>query len=193
MAVDAIASAYHSVVVTAETTEKSTVAVLGLGGLGSVGLRVACLQGATVYGFDIDESKFAAAKENGALACYKDIKEAEEVEFDIVMDFVGIKATMLAAIDGVKREGRIVLVGMGQPDINLPTGLIVLKNIEIRGSLGGRKPELPVIFDLIATGKLNSVIEEVPFTELNAALTRLAEGKATARMYVKPSGAQAVQ
>lgn len=187
IAVDAMASAYHAVVKTAEVTSKMTVGVLGLGGLGSVGLRVACLQGATVYGVDIDSSKFGAAKENGAKACFTKIEDAGDVTFDVILDFVGIKATMLAAIGAIKREGRVVLVGMGDSEMTLPSGTIVMKNIEIRGSLGGRKEELPILFDLIAAGKLVPIVEEVPFEDLNAALHRLEEGKASARMYVRPN------
>ncbi|CZR68752.1 related to Zn-dependent alcohol dehydrogenases [Phialocephala subalpina] len=190
VAVDAMASAYHSVVKTAGVTSSMTVGVLGLGGLGSVGLRVACLLGATVYGVDIDSGKVEAAKKHGPEACSTNIEDFKDVVFDVIMDFVGVKATMVAAIHAVKREGVVVLVGMGDPEMLLPSGLIVMKNIEIRGSLGSRKEELPVIFDWIASGKLEPDIEEVPFDELNDALHRLEQGKAKSRMYVKPNGPQ---
>lgn len=95
---------------------------------------------------------------------------------------------MLAAINAIKREGIVVLVGMGDPEMKLPAGLIVMKNIQIRGSLGGRKAELPAIFDLIAEGKLAPMVEEVPFESLVDSLHRLEQGKASARMYVRPNG-----
>ncbi|KAK5222242.1 hypothetical protein LTR72_006499 [Exophiala xenobiotica] len=189
IAVDAMASAYHAVVGTGAVTSSMTVGVLGLGGLGSTGLAVACLQGATVYGFDLNESKFPAALAAGAKACHKSIDEVKDVTFDIVFDFVGINATMLTAINAVKREGIIVLVGMGDNEMKLPSGLIVMKNIEIRGSLGGRKPELPQIFELIAQGTLTPRVEEVPFESLVHSLHRLEQGKADARMFVRPSPA----
>ncbi len=188
IAVDAMASAYHAVVGTGEVTSSMTVGVLGLGGLGSTGLAVACLQGATVYGFDINQEKFPSALKAGAKACHSSIDECKDVTFDIVFDFVGINATMLAAINAVKREGRIVLVGMGDSDMKLPTGLIVMKNIEIRGSLGGRKEQLPTMFDLIAEGKLDPQVEEVPFEGLVDALHRLEQGKAKSRFFVRPNG-----
>ncbi|KAF2796701.1 putative oxidoreductase [Melanomma pulvis-pyrius CBS 109.77] len=187
ISVDAMASAYHAVVKTAEVTSKMTVGILGLGGLGSVGLRVACIQGATVYGFDVNSSKFEAAKENGAKACFTNFEDAEGIIFDVILDFVGIQATMLAAIGAIKREGKIVLVGMGDSEMTLPSGSIVMKNIEIRGSLGGRKEELPILFELIAAGELVPIVEEVPFEDLNAALHRLEKGEAKARMYVRPN------
>lgn len=189
IAVDAMASAYHAVVGTGQVTSSMTVAVLGLGGLGSTGLAVACLQGATVYGFDVNEAKFLQALKSGAKACYKSVDETKDVTFDIVFDFVGINATMLAAIHAVKREGVIVLVGMGDSDMKLPSGLIVMKNIEIRGSLGGRKQELPKIFELMAQGKLDPPVEEVPFESLVDSLHRLEQGKANARMFVRPTPA----
>lgn len=189
VAVDAMAAGYHSVVGTGKVTKDMTVGVIGLGGLGGTGLQVACLQGATVYGFDINKGKFALALEAGAKECHKDIKALKDiVEFDIIFDFVGVEGTMLAAIDAIKRHGIIVLVGMGQPEMKLPSGLIVMKNIEVRGSLGSNKSELPTIFELIADGKLTPVIEEVPFENLVDSLKRMDRGEAQKRMYVKPNG-----
>lgn len=188
VSVDAMASAYHAVVGTARVTSSMTVGVLGLGGLGMTGLRTACITGAKVYGCDIDSGKLETAKQAGAVDVSTDISTFKDVVFDVVFDFVGFEKTMLAAINAVKREGIVVLVGMGQPEMKLPSGLIVMKNIEIRGSLGGRKHELGAIFDLIDQGKLIPEIEEVPFEELNEALHRLESGKASKRMYVKPNG-----
>jgi propanol-preferring alcohol dehydrogenase len=188
VSVDAMASAYHAVVGTAGVTSSMTVGVLGLGGLGMTGLRTACLTGAKVYGCDVDSGKHETAKKAGAVDVSSDISTFKDVVFDVVFDFVGFEKTMLAAINAVKREGIVVLVGMGQPEMTLPSGLIVMKNIEIRGSLGGRKNELSAIFDLIAQGKLIPEIEEVPFEELNESLHRLESGKASKRMYVKPNG-----
>lgn len=188
VSVDAMASAYHAVIGTAGVTSDMTVGVIGLGGLGMTGLRTAIITGAKVYGCDLDKDKLETAKNAGAVDVSSNISTFKDVVFDVVFDFVGFEKTMLAAIDAVKREGVVCLVGMGQPEMKLPAGLIVMKNIEIRGSLGGRKNELGTIFDLIAQGKLIPDIEEVPFEDLNAALHRLESGKASKRMYVKPNG-----
>ncbi|PVH73682.1 GroES-like protein [Cadophora sp. DSE1049] len=188
VSVDAMASAYHAVVGTAGVTPDMTVGVIGLGGLGMTGFRTAVLTGAKAYACDLDNEKLETAKKAGAVAVSTDISNFKDIVFDVVFDFVGFEKTMLAAIDAVKREGIVVLVGMGSPKMTLPAGLIVMKNIQIRGSLGGRKNELGTIFDLIAQGKLVPEIEEVPFEQLNESLHRLESGKASKRMYVKPNG-----
>jgi propanol-preferring alcohol dehydrogenase len=188
VSVDAMASAYHAVVGTAGVTPDMTVGVIGLGGLGMTGFRTAVLTGAKAYACDLDSEKLETAKKAGAIAVSTDISNFKDIVFDVVFDFVGFEKTMLAAIDAVKREGIVVLVGMGSPKMTLPAGLIVMNNIEIRGSLGGRKNELGAIFDLIAQGKLIPEIEEVPFEQLNESLHRLESGKASKRMYVKPNG-----
>ena len=60
-ATDSIATTYHAVVLEGQVNAGTKVGIVGLGGLGLNGVRIATLRGATVYGFDIDEKKFAAA------------------------------------------------------------------------------------------------------------------------------------
>ena len=64
--------------------------------------------------------------------------------------------TMAAAAGAVRRKERIERVD----SVLLP---IVLKQGEIRGSLGGTKDELGTVLDLISPGKLKPALEEVPF------------------------------
>jgi propanol-preferring alcohol dehydrogenase len=73
-----------------EVKAEDIVAVVGLGGLGATALRVACLQGASVYGFDIDRGKFISALENRATACFTTVNKVPDVKFDIILDFMGM-------------------------------------------------------------------------------------------------------
>ncbi|OBT82278.1 hypothetical protein VE02_09084 [Pseudogymnoascus sp. 03VT05] len=166
VATDAVATSYHAVVTTGGVTASTTVAIFGLGGLGSIGLRIASLQGAIVYGFDIDSSKFEAAKRD---------------------DFVGITSTMTAALDAVKPSGRIVLTGLGDEKLALPTFSIVHKSVEIRGSLGGTKEDLRTVLALISEGKITPDLEEIPFSKVNEGLLRLEAGQTKGRLFTRPT------
>ncbi|RDL33316.1 Uncharacterized protein BP5553_08755 [Venustampulla echinocandica] len=187
VATDAITTAYHAVVTEGGVTASTNVAIVGLGGLGSVGLRIAVLQGAMVYGFDIDNRKFDAATRDGAKACFSRLEDAKDIVFDVVVDFVGITSTMAAALKAVKRSGRIVLTGLGGEQLTLPTFDIVYNSVEIRGSLGGTKEELRTVLALISAGKLNPTLEEVPFGKINESLCRLESGQASGRLFSKPT------
>ncbi|KAH8756146.1 putative oxidoreductase [Hyaloscypha finlandica] len=178
VAADAVLTAYHAVVSEAGVDVSTTVAIIGLGGLGSIGLRVAALQGATVFGIDTDESKFAAAYKNGAKSCFTCLEMAKDVALDVVVDFAGMSETMVAALGALKQGGRIVLVGLGSKE-----------QVEIRCSLGGNKAELVTVLALISVGKLAPVLGEVrlPFGKLAESLHRLGGGKAVGRLFTRPN------
>ncbi|OBT42745.1 hypothetical protein VE00_06566 [Pseudogymnoascus sp. WSF 3629] len=163
------------------------VAIIGLGGLGSVGLRIASLQGATVYGFDIDGRKFEAAMRDRAKACFSSLEDAKDITFDVVVDFVGSTSTMTAALEAVKQSGRIVLTGLGDEKLALPTFSIVHKSVEIRGSLGGTKEELRTVLALISEGKITPDLEEVSFGKVNESLLRLEAGQTKGRLFIRPT------
>ena len=54
VATDSIATAYRAVAAEACVIASVTITVVGLGGLGMNGVTITALQGATVYGVDID-------------------------------------------------------------------------------------------------------------------------------------------
>ncbi|KAH6662477.1 putative oxidoreductase [Halenospora varia] len=186
VATDAIVTAYHAVVAEGGVGASTTVAIVGLGGLGAIGLRVAVLQGATVYGFDVDNSKLEAAKKNGAKDCFSSLEMANGINFDVIVDFVGITQTVVDGLSAVRRGGRLVLVGLGAKELTLPTFAIVFNQVVIKGSLGGTKDELATVLNLIADGKIEPVLEEIPFDEVNKGLHRLKEGQVTGRLFTRP-------
>ncbi|NLB46391.1 MAG: alcohol dehydrogenase catalytic domain-containing protein, partial [Microbacteriaceae bacterium] len=91
-----------------------TVGIIGFGGLGQIGARVAVLAGATVYVAEVNENVWQAAKDSGAEGVAKSIKEFEDVTFDVIIDFAGFGQTTADAVDVIRRDGTVVLVGMGR-------------------------------------------------------------------------------
>ncbi|ANY22172.1 Zn-dependent alcohol dehydrogenase [Gordonia terrae] len=186
VATDSIATAYHAVATEAAISEGSVVAVIGLGGLGLNAVRIASLLGATVHGIDIDPGTFAAAAEQGAYRCHAGIDDIEG-EIDIVLDFAGVGTSTADAISAVRQGGRIVLVGLGVQEATLPTGLLITKNIQLRGSLGASVEELQAVLGLLADGTLEPVVEEVDFRDLESALRRLERGDVRGRLVTRPN------
>ncbi len=185
VATDSIATAYHAVVAEAGVQAGAKVAVIGLGGLGLSAVAVAKTLGATVYGVDINTAVFDTAREQGATECFANIGEVP-TPIDAVLDFAGMGTTTAEAIAAVKPGGRVVVVGLGAPEANIPTHLLVTKNVQLRGSLGASIPDLEAVLELLATGQIVPAIEEVPFAEVPAALARIEAGQVQGRLVTCP-------
>ncbi|CZR68651.1 related to Zn-dependent alcohol dehydrogenases [Phialocephala subalpina] len=184
---DSILTAYHAVVHEAEVDSSKTVAVIGLGGVGLNGVRVAALQGGTVYGIDIDERKFDGALKQGAKACFSSFDQVPHVKFDAILDFAGVGTTTAAAVRAVKAGGRVILVGMGVPTMELSILAIVTRRIQIRGSLGASIPEFSQVLELISKGQIDPVLEEIPFTDVVEGLKRVERSEVNGRLFTRPN------
>ncbi|KAJ5816520.1 Polyketide synthase enoylreductase [Penicillium robsamsonii] len=188
VATDSISTAYHAILAEAKVTASTTVAIVGLGGLGLNGLRIAALQGARVYGIDIDPKKCAAAKKLGAVECFVSLASIKDVMIDVVVDFVGLSATLSEAITSVKLGGRIVAVGLGETETNLPLFSLVTRGIELKGSSGASLQDFHSAMALIASGDICPILEDIPFTHLTEGFNRLERGEVNGRLFTRPVG-----
>ncbi|KAL6405666.1 hypothetical protein AUP68_11046 [Ilyonectria robusta] len=186
VATDCLTTAHHAVRGAGEVTAGMNVAIIGLGGLGSAALRVAVLEGANVYGVDIDTRRFHKAGVDGAKACFAKLEKVQDVVFDVIVDFVGKSSTMNAALGAIKFRGRIVLVGLGEPTITVSTFAIIWNKVEIRGCLGGSIEDLSNVLKLIGTRKLEPELEEIAFDRVSEGLHRLETGDVLGRLFTRP-------
>lgn len=186
VATDSVATAYHAVRTTAGVQRGETVGIIGLGGLGLNGVRLAALEGATVYGVDINAATFDTARALGATECLTSIGDLGALQPDVIIDFAGAATTTASAVEAVGAGGRVVVVGLetGTTDINITR--MVLMSIKLLGSLGASKQDLVEVYDLIASGHLQPAIEEVDFDDVPAALDRLIRGEVTGRQVTNP-------
>ncbi|KAJ5951952.1 Polyketide synthase enoylreductase [Penicillium vulpinum] len=186
VATDSISTAYHAILAEGKITTSTTVAVVGLGGVGMNGLHFAILQGARVYGFDIDPAKRDAAKRLGAIECFDSLDCIKDVSIDVIVDFVGLTATLSKAVTAVKLGGRIVAVGLGDPEITLPTFSLVSRAIELKGSIGASLEDFHAVLQLISSGDIRPVLECIPFSDVVDGLHRLERGGVPGRLYTIP-------
>ncbi|KAE8374512.1 chaperonin 10-like protein [Aspergillus bertholletiae] len=187
VATDSIATAYHAVVTEGCVGPHSTVAVVGLGGLGLPAIQIAVIQGARVYAVDIDEAKFPFAQELGATGCGNSLDQFNDIAFDTVVDFAGAGITTAAAVQAVKPCGRVVVVGLAAKQMSLDTHALITRNITIQGSIGASLEELTEVLRLIADGRLSPILEQIPFDSIPCGLQRLAQGMVTGRLFTDPT------
>ncbi|ENH62906.1 NAD-dependent alcohol dehydrogenase [Fusarium oxysporum f. sp. cubense race 1] len=186
VATDSVATAYHAVVTEGGVTPHSTVAIIGLGGLGLNGLAIASLKGAKVYGVDINETKFDQARGAGAAECATSLDAFSEKTFDLIVDFAGTQKTVQGAISAVRPGGTVVLVGLASQTVQFATTDLVTKNVSLRGSTSASIAEFREVLALLASGDLKPQIEEIPFADVAKGLELLGSGKVANRLYTIP-------
>jgi NADPH:quinone reductase-like Zn-dependent oxidoreductase len=87
---------------------------------------------------------------------------------DVVVEHVG-KATFAGSLRCLARGGRLVTCGATTGgDVALSLHQVFFKNLSILGNTMGRKADLIRIFDLVAAGRLEPVVDRVlPFAAIH--------------------------
>jgi threonine dehydrogenase-like Zn-dependent dehydrogenase len=120
-------TAFHAITL-ADIHAGDTVAVYGVGCLGTQALQLMKIMGATVFVVDIREGKLDAAKKLGADVVINasetdPVKKIRELTggrgADAAFEIIGLPVTMLQAIDSVRPAGKIIDVGSVMEPIQL--------------------------------------------------------------------------
>ncbi|SDZ01831.1 alcohol dehydrogenase, propanol-preferring [Geodermatophilus africanus] len=183
---DAGMTSYHAVMVVGGVTAGTRVGIIGLGGLGLTGARIAVIAGAEVYAAEVDNAKHETGLAAGVTAVVSDAKELADFGLDVIVDFAGFGTTTAAAVEAINAGGRIVQVGMGAPDMTISTQTLVSKQIELVGSLGGKKADTASVYELMAAGDLEIVTSTLPFSQIDQGIERLRQGGVQGRLVAVP-------
>ncbi|WP_244928905.1 zinc-binding dehydrogenase [Nocardioides sp. W7] len=181
MGTDAGRAPYRAVVVRGEVQAGQKVGIIGLGGLGQIGARIAVLKGAEVYVAEVKESLWPLAEELGARGVARSITEFADQELDLVVDFAGFGSTTADAIETVKTFGRVVQVGMGVLESTISTNTLIMKQVTLMGSRGGTVQDIAAVYDMFTSGLLAPELTPITFDDIPDALDRLHRGEAVGR------------
>lgn len=194
---DAVSTPYHAVVRRAQLVAGETVAVIGCGGLGSQAIRFCKLFGAArIIAVDRNPAALARAKSAGATdlvqageePVHKQVQQLTGgIGVDIAFEFIGLPQTIDTAVRCLRRGGRAVVVGIGTEKIQLSAIRSFVGNeYELRGSMGLDMQDLKDVVALVEAGKLklDGSTHAIGLDEVDAALTRLKEGRAEHARYV---------
>jgi len=164
-AVDAGTTAYHALHRRAAVASDEAVLVIGAGGLGTYGIQFARLMGAEpVIVADTDPGALERATALGAdetvlvepeRSVGRIVKMLTDGGVDVAIEFVGLAATVDAAIKSLRPGGRAVAVGVGiEPITTLPPVLWSNNEYTLTGSYGGLPGDAGRVMDLLASGDL---------------------------------------
>ena len=184
---DAGMTSYRAMVSRGGVKAGMKVGVIGLGGLGQFGARVAVIRGAEVHVAEPNESAWPMATELGAVSIVRDASEWEGKGFDLIVDYAGFDSTTRSAVKSVKRGGRVVLVGMGKLEFTLDTMAMITLDVELLGSTGGTKQDVADVFELLASGAVSPKVTEIGFADIGQGLDDLRHHRITGRLVARIS------
>ena len=154
------------------------VGIVGLGGLGHMGVKIAHAMGAHVVLFTTSASKIADGKRLGAdevcVSTDADAMARYAGQLDFILNTVAAPHDLDAYLQLLKRDGTMTLVGApaeAHPSPNV-FGLI-LRRRSIAGSLIGGIRETQEMLDFCAEHGLVSDIELIPMNYINSAYDRM--------------------
>jgi uncharacterized zinc-type alcohol dehydrogenase-like protein len=155
-----------------------TVGIVGLGGLGHMGVKIARAMGARVVLFTTSPSKIDDAIRLGAHEVCISTDPAQMArlasKLDLIVDTVAASHSLDALLALLKRDGTLTLVGAPEnphPSPH-PFGLI-FKRRSIAGSLIGGIRETQEMLDFCAEHGIVSDIETIRMDYINAAYERM--------------------
>lgn len=153
------------------------VAVMGLGGLGHVGVRIARAMGAEVTVISTSERKRADAAELGAhdFLVSTDAKamKAAAGRFDLILDTVSAPHDLNAGLNLLRTDGTLVLVGVPEEALPVQPFAIIGRRRRLAGSLIGGIAETQEMLDFCARHGVLADIETVAMADINQAWERL--------------------
>lgn len=185
VATDAVLTPYHALK-KAKINGSTRILILGLGGLGLNAIQICKAWGANVSAMDPKAEAREAALKVGADKVIEKFP-SRSMNFDVIADFAGVKASFDMAQKHVRHLGTILTVGMGSNITEYQNTKMSYKETTTIGSLGGTTQELAECLDMISKGLIKPQIEENSLEDINTVLKKLHDGKATARLVVKAS------
>jgi uncharacterized zinc-type alcohol dehydrogenase-like protein len=155
-----------------------TVGIVGLGGLGHMGVKLAHAMGARVALFTTSPGKEADAKRLGAddVVISKDAKQMAKQanRFDLIVNTVAAPHNLDVFLNLLKRDGTMCLVGApATPHPSTQVFNLIFKRRAIAGSLIGGIPETQEMLDFCAERGIVSEIETIAMRDINTAYERM--------------------
>lgn len=154
------------------------VGIIGLGGLGHMGVKIAHAMGAHVVLFTTSPDKAADAKRLGAddvvISKNADDMARMTASLDFILNTVAAPHDLDQFMALLKRDGTMCLIGV--PDSPHPSPSIanlIFKRRKLAGSLIGGIKETQEMLDFCAEHNITSEIELIPIQKINDAYERM--------------------
>ena len=164
--------------------------MIGAGGLGlsAIGMLRA-LGHEPIVAIDNDDAKFPAAMDAGAAVALNSregqarLKQVTGGALYGAVDFVGSEETASLALSGLRKGGKLILVGLFGGEIPLSIAGTILRALTVQGSHLGSVEQLKTVVALARARKLKAIpIQKRPLSEVSRTLDELKAGSVIGRV-----------
>lgn len=187
VATDALGTPYHALKAIAAVQPGETVAVIGVGGIGSGAVQIAAHLGARVIAIGRSPAKLATARELGAAVTIESsagaaaIIEAAGGQIDVVAQCAG-ESTGLdrLAIEIAGFRARVVFVGVSREPFEVSATELIWRELALLGSRGFTVQDIAEVLELVRSGALATehlTSNRRPLSEAAEALADLRAGR----------------
>ena len=163
-------------------------AVVGLGGLGHMAVKIARALGTEVTVLSTSNNKRKDAERLGAadFAVTSNPQTFAKLQrrFDYILDTVSAPHDYNAYVNLLKTDGTLILVGVPEKPTPLEPFSLILHRRRIAGSVIGGIRETQDMLDFCAEHKIESDVEVLPIQQVNEAYERVLKGDVRFRFVV---------
>lgn len=156
------------------------VGIVGIGGLGHMGIKIAKAMGAHVVAFTTSESKFAEAKRLGAdeVVLSKDENQmaAYKGKLHFILDAVSAEHDINAYLNLLRIDGSLALVGAPEHPLPVAAFSVIMGRRSFAGSMIGGIAETQEMLDFCGQHNISADIEMINIQQVNDAYERLLKG-----------------
>lgn len=164
------------------------VAIIGLGGLGHMGIKIAHALGARVTVLSHSFKKEADAMRLGADFFYTtsnpDIFKKLEKSFDIIINTASAALDWNQYLNLLKVDGTMIIVGIPDKAVSIDPSHLIQGRRRLAGSLIGGIKETQEMLDFCGKHNLTSDIELIPIQKVNEAYERVVKSDVRYRFVI---------
>jgi propanol-preferring alcohol dehydrogenase len=164
-----------------------TLAVVGVGGLGHLGVQMGREMGAQVTAIDISEEKLALAKSLGAAATLNAaapdiVKQLRSIGgFHAVLVTSAARAAYDLAFHSLRPSGILLIVGLPAENICFPPIMMAAREVRMQATAVGTRQDLREVLAMAAAGKIRCQVATHPLAQAEAVLSKLRRGEISGR------------
>ena len=172
----------------ARITPGQRLAIFGIGGLGHIAVQIGNELGAEVIAIDVQEEKLRLAESLGAASSVnaastnvaKKLRARGGAHVALVTS--AAKVAYETAFASVRPTGALLAVGLPSGNICFPPILMASKEVRIKASAVGTRPELRELLAMAASGKIRCQVATRPLSEANNVIEELRQGRISGRV-----------
>lgn len=164
------------------------VGVVGIGGLGHMGIKIAKAMGAHVVAFTTSTSKFEEAHRLGAdeVVLSKDPEQMKKHtgQLHFILDAVSAEHDINAYISLLRVDGSLALVGAPEQPLPVAAFSLIMGRKSFAGSMIGGIAETQEMLDFCGEHNITADIEMINIDQVNEAYERLLKGDVKYRFVI---------